>query len=139
MRKTLTLILAMLAVACLAQEAVPTRRILPEDIVRDSIQLFRFPTNRFTFASNGFAVRWTYTEAGAKKMLAFREANEGKKVRTVIGEFEGQPGEMIFRPMPPLFTNYAQWKEGWLKHRRDKIFGVSEEDAKKIMAGLKSK
>jgi hypothetical protein len=34
--------LAMLAVACLAQEqAVPTRRIVPEDIVQDSILLVR--------------------------------------------------------------------------------------------------
>jgi len=123
----------MFAVACLAQEqAVPTRRIMPEDIVQDSIQLVRFSTNNF-------AVRWTYTEAGAKNMLTFREAHEGRKVRTAIGEFEGQPGEMIFRPMPPVFTNYAQWKEGWLKHRTDKVVGVSEDDAKKIAAGLKSK
>jgi hypothetical protein len=115
-----------------APESTPTRRIVPEDIVPDSIQLIRFSTNNF-------AVRWTYTEPGAKKMLAFREAHEGRKVRIVIGEFEGQPGEMVFRPMPPTFTNYAQWKEGWLKHRTDKVVGVSEDKAKKIVAGLNSK
>ncbi len=134
MRKTLTLILALFSVAgsCLAQrQPVPARRILPEEIVQDSIQLVRFSTN-------SFAVRWTYTEAGAKKMLAFREAHEGQKVRTVVGSFESPPGEMVFRPMPPVFTNYAQWKEGWLKHRTDKFFGVSEDDAKKIVAGLKT-
>jgi hypothetical protein len=125
--------LAMLAVGCLAQEqAIPTRRVVSEDIVQDSIQLVRFSTN-------SFAVRWTYTEAGAKRFLAFREAHEGETVRTVIGEFEGQPGEMIFRPMPPLFATYAQWKEGWLKRRTDKFYGVSEDNARKIVAGLKSK
>ena len=135
MRKTLTLILVLLSVAdrCLAQQqAVPTRRIVAEDIVQESIQSVRFSTN-------SFAVRWTYTEAGAKKMLAFNESHEGQKTRTVIGTFESPPSENVFRPMPPVFTNYAQWKEGWLKRRTDKFFGVNEEDAKKIVAGLKNK
>jgi hypothetical protein len=115
-----------------APESTPTRRILPEDIVQESIQLWRFSTN-------SFAVRWTYTEAGAKKMLAFRENHEGQMVRTVVGSFESPPGEIsMFRPMPPTFTNYARWKEGWLKRRTDKFFGVSEGNAKKIVAGLKS-
>ena len=65
--------------ACLAQdEAVATRRVLPEEIVQNSIQLVRFSTNSYT-------VRFTYTEAGAQKKLAFREAHEGQKVRTVVG------------------------------------------------------
>src|SRR5580765_4002522 len=120
MHRSLTLILAMLTVACLAQgQTLPTRRILPEDIVQDSIRTVRFSTNTF-------AVRFTYTGSGARKMLAFREAHEGQKVRTVAGEFESPPGEMMFRPMPPHFTTYAEWKEGWLKHRTDKFFGVSE-------------
>ena len=101
MRKTLTLLFAMLAITCLAQEqTVPTQYILPEDIVQDSIQLVRF-------ASNSFAVRFTYTEAGAKKMLAFREAHEGQQVRTVVGRFLSPPGEMMFRPMPPHFLHGA--------------------------------
>jgi hypothetical protein len=110
----------------------PTSRLLPEDIVQNSIQLVRFSTNCY-------AVRWTYTEAGAKKMLTFLEAHEGKKVRTVTGEFVGPAIEETFRPMPPVFTNYTQWKEGWLKYRTDKAFAVSEDDAKKIVAGLRSK
>jgi hypothetical protein len=90
-------------------EAVPTRRILPEDIVQDSIQLFRFSTN-------SFAVRWTYTEAGAKKAIAFWEAH------------------------PSLHANYtAQWKEGWLKRRTDKCFFKTEETAKAFMAELTRK
>src|SRR5207245_2919771 len=108
------------------------RRILPEDIVQESIRIFSVSTN-------SFAVSWTYTEAGAKRMLEFREAHEGQKVRTAVGEFVTPPCEIIFRPMPPTFTNYTQWKEGWLKWRTDKFFGMSEEDAKKFVAGLKTK
>jgi hypothetical protein len=44
----------------------------------------------------------------------------------------------IFMPMP-TFTNYAQWKEGWLKHRTDKMFCKTEDDAKTIITGLKGK
>jgi hypothetical protein len=36
-------------------------------------------------------------------------------------------------------ANYAQWKDGWLKRRTDKSVGVSEDEAKKIVAGLRSK
>ena len=113
-------------------EPVPARHILPEDVVQDSIQVVRFSTN-------SFAVRWTYTEAGAKKMLAFSEAHEGRKVRIVIGSFETSAHEFVFRPMPPVFTNYAQWKDGWLKRRTDKCFVASEDDAKRMVAGLTSK
>ena len=157
MRKTLILIFALFSVAgsCLAQEQqVPTRRILPEDVVQDSVLLFQFSTNHSLDAieaipvtptnlfAKSFAVRWTYTEAGARKMLAFNEAHEGQKTRIVIGSFELLElplSENVFRPMPPAFTNYVQWKEGWLQHRTDKIVGVSGDDAKKIVAGLKSK
>lgn len=125
------LILAMFPGACFAQEQiVPTRRILPDDVVQDSIQLVQFSTN-------SFVVRFTYTTTGARKTLAFREMHEGQKVRTVVGSFQSPPAEMMFRPMPPAFTNYAQWKEGWLKRPRDKFFGVSEADARKIAAGLR--
>ena|ERR1035437_3920047 len=110
-------------------EAVPTRRILPEDIVQDSIQLFRFATNRF-------AVRWTYTEAGAKKMLAFTEAHVGETVRTEVGSYESTGGIAPFTSLPGC-ASYSEWRAGWLKHRTDKFFGGSEEDAKKIVDGLK--
>ena len=116
----------------IAPESVPCLRILPEDVVQDSIQQVRFSTNQF-------AVRWTWTEAGAKKMLAFNETHEGKKVMTVIGSFKSPPFEHSFRPMPPVFTNYTHWKEGWLKRRTDKIFVNSEENAKAIADGLKRK
>src|SRR5262249_51711687 len=115
-----------------------TIHILPEDVVQSSIQQFQFGTNQIV-GTNRIAVRWTYTEAGAKKMLAFREAHQGQKVCTEVGSFKSQPGEIIFRPMPPTFTNYAQWKEGWLQHRTDKFFALSRKDADMVLTGLKGK
>ena len=135
MRNSIIFFLALFSMSHLGpsqEQGIPTIRLLPEDIVQDSIEQIRF-------TSNSFVVRWTYTEAGAKKMLAFREAHEGNKVRTVVGNFGSRPTEIIFRPMPPAFTNYTQWKEGWLKRRTDKFFGVSEDDVKAINAGLKRK
>src|SRR5437868_15055950 len=92
MHKSLILILAMLATVCLANdETVPTRRIVSEDILQDSLKLWQFSTNRF-------GVMWTYTEPGAKKFLAFLEAHEGKTMRTVIGGFESRPHVWEFTP-----------------------------------------
>jgi hypothetical protein len=131
-----TLITAMLLLAAYfgfaEEQSISTIRISPEDVVQTSIQ-------QFQFSSNSFAVRWTYTEAGAKKALAFWEAHDGQKISTAIGDFNSPPSEHIFRAMPPTFTTYDQWKEGWLKHRMDKIFVRSEADAQKILVGLKSK
>ena len=110
-------------------EFVHVRRILPEDIVQGSIQLFRF-------ATNSFAVRWTYTEAGANKMLAFTEAHTGEMVRTEVGRYEFIGGIAPFTSLPGC-ASYSEWRAGWLKHRTDKFYGVSEEDAKMIIAGLK--
>src|SRR2546421_5672697 len=59
------LVLSSISSLSLAQEqAIPAIRILPEDVVQDSIRQFQRSTNKFR-------VMWTYTEAGAKKMLAF--------------------------------------------------------------------
>ena len=113
----------------LAPELVPTYRILPEDVVQDSIQKHRFK-------NGSFAVRWTYTEAGAKKFLSFGEKYAGQIVRTGVGSFQTPPNE-LFRPKPPLSRNYTEWKKGWLKRRTSKIFGVTE--ARAITAGLKRK
>src|SRR5438477_12149822 len=78
----LTLLLAMVAIGVFAQEqAVPTRRILPEDIEQGSIQMVRFSTN-------SYAVRFTYTEAGARKMLAFEREHAGHEVITQVGTVE---------------------------------------------------
>ena len=145
MHKTLALLLTTLAVVSVAQERtvpgtglvrevvpppIPTRRILPSEIVQESIRVIR--TTR-----GDIGVRWTYTEAGATNMLVFQDAHEGQTVRTVIGTYQGQP-HVHSRALPPGITNHAQWRAGWLKTRTDKIIGVSEDDAKKIVAGLKS-
>ena len=124
----LTFMLAMIAVGCIAQEqAVPTRRIIPEDIDQASIELHQFSTNNFV-------VRFAYTEAGAKKMLAFRREHAGHEVVTQVGSFERRG------TIAPLSLRPAGWtEEGWLKRRTDKFFGVSEDDAKKIVEGLRKK
>ncbi len=129
MRTIFTFILAMVAVGCLAQErTVPTSSILPEDIEQDSIQTVRFSTNSFT-------VRFTFTEAGAKKMLAFRNAHDGQEVITRVGSFESRGIIAPRKSYPPGWVN----DEGWLKRKTDKFFGVSEADAKKIVEGLRKK
>lgn len=118
----------MFALATVAQEqAVPARRILPEDIEQSSIQMVRSSTN-------SFAVRFTYTEAGAKKMLAFEREHAGHEVITQVGAFE-RCGMIA-----PLSTRPQGWtEEGYLKHSGDKFFGVREDGAKKIVDGLKKK
>ena len=118
-------------VGSLVKKPTSTFRILPEGVVQSSIQEFRFTTNEF-------AVRWIFTGAGAKKMLTFDEAKEGCETCTAIGSFQTSPHTIRFMPMP-TFTNYAQWKEGWLKHRTDKMFCKTEDDAKTIITGLKGK
>ena len=128
MRITITSLLAIVAVGCLAQEqSIPVRLILPEDVEQGSIQTVRV-------ATNGLAVRFTYTEAGARKMLAFRREHAGQEIVMRVGDFEHRT------VMASLETKPVGWtEEGWLKQRTDKFFAVSEADAKKIAAGLSKK
>ena len=114
------------------QDVVPTIRILPEDVVQDSIQ-------RISFSDRRIGVRWEYTEAGGKKMLAFWEAHETQTVRTVVGDYEFTGEIAPHSALPPGVASYSEWREGWLKHRGDKFFSITEDDAKKIMAGLRDK
>ena len=128
MRSLFALLWIVTAIGCLSQElTLPTRRILSEDVEHDSVRTVRFTTN-------SFAVRFTYTEAGAKKMLAFRREHAGHDVLLQVGVFE-----RLVR-IAALDTRPAGWtEEGYLKHRGDKFFDVSEDDAKKIVEGLKKK
>jgi hypothetical protein len=129
MRKLLLLLSALCWPACIAlagDKEAPTLRIYPEDVVQNSIQEWRMGTNIVT-------VRWTFTEAGAKKALAFWEAHAGEATRTTVGSYATPPG-VAWRQNP---ARHAKWREGWLKSRTDKIYGVSESDAKAIVAGLK--
>ena len=109
------------------EQTVPTRRILPEDIEQDSIRTVRFSTN-------SFAVRFTYTEAGAKKMLTFEREHAGHEVIMQVGTFERRGMIASLSTRPQGWT-----EEGYLKHRGDKFLGVSEADAKKIVEGLRKK
>ena len=112
--------------------AIPAIRISPAEVVTGSVQEFALQGES---GGHQLLVRWTYTEAGAKRMLAFWEAHDRQKVRTDIGSYEFS-GIVDAHSLPPGCTNYSQWREGWLKHRTDKVFDVSEDDAKKIIAGL---
>ena len=110
-----------------AAESEPTRRILPEDIEQDSIKMWLQGTNLFL-------VRWTYTEAGARKLLAFQREHAGQNVNLQIGSFEHRVS------IAPLDMRPSGWtEEGYLKHRGDKFFGVSKGDAKGIVEGLRKK
>jgi hypothetical protein len=128
MHKVIVLIIAMLAVTCLAQEqAVPTCRVLPEDIEPDSV-------GRLQSGTHLFAVRFTYTESSAKKMLAFWREHAGHAVLTQVGNFE------CLTTIAPLETRPSGWtEEGWLKRRTDKICVNNEDDVKKIMEGLRKR
>ncbi len=109
MRNTLTFLIAMLCVASLAREQkAPTKQILPKNVVQESIQYVAFSTNTF-------AVRWTYTKAGAKKALASWEAD---------GSHYGMTDE---------------WKKGWLKNPTHHEFFHTEAAATEFLARLKKK
>src|SRR5689334_15875726 len=82
--------------------------IHPEDVVQESIQRLRMTTNRF-------AVRWQYTEEGARKMRAFWDAHAGKRIRTRVGDFETPPA--LVWPRDPAQTNNVV---PWEKMRTDK-------------------
>jgi hypothetical protein len=129
MKNTVASILALLCMigpGFAQEQAIPAFRILPEDVVHDNIHPFRFNTN-------SFAVRWTFTEAGSNKILAFNETHKGQKTCTAIGSFTTPPSVWN------VGTNYSQWKDGWLKHRTDAMFCETEDDQKAIIAGLEDK
>jgi hypothetical protein len=111
-------------------QAIPAICILPEDVAQNSIRQIGSSDHRL-------GVRWEYTEVGANKMLAFWEAHAGQTVQTVVGSFKDTVVIGPFRPLPGC-ANYSEWKQGWLKSRTDKFYSVSNDDAKKIIAGLKA-
>ena len=126
MRTVLAIILTMVVAGCFAQgQTLPMRRVLSEDVEPDSIKLEQISTN-------SFVVRFTYTESGAKKLLTFRREYAGHEAVIQVGSFERRTTIASFE------SRSAEWtEEGWLKRRTDKFFGVSEEDAKSIVEGLK--
>lgn len=126
--KTLPILLFWwVALAGSAQNSLPTIRILPEDVVQSSVCQVSSP-----LGTNKYAIKWTYTELGAKKMLAFWREHAGEKVLQQVGEFECRP--LISAAKSPGWT-----EQGWLKSRTDKFLEVSDVDAERIVAGLKGK
>jgi hypothetical protein len=133
-RKVLVFLFSLLwATVCFAQEQpIPIIRILPEDVIKDSIHLVQQST------TNSFGVGWTYTEAGAQKMLAFREAHEKQTVREVVGDSDTPA--MVFKfSLMSTSTYYVDWKKRFLKQRTDKFACMTEDDAKAIITHLESK
>ncbi|MBL9134556.1 MAG: hypothetical protein JNK85_01745 [Verrucomicrobiales bacterium] len=128
MRALSTLLLILAAMGCQSQKlTLPARRIHPEDVDQQSVQLVRLSTNTL-------AVSWTYTEDGAKKMLTFNREHAGREILIQVGDFEH-----LIR-IAPLDAQPAGWTErSYHKRRRDKFFTVREEDAKKIVEGLRTK
>jgi hypothetical protein len=64
-------------------------------------------------------------------MAAFWRAHAGKEAVQRVGSYESRA------TIQPAST--PGWEEGWLKWRTDKFLAVSEDDAKKIVTGLKGK
>jgi hypothetical protein len=112
--------------------AVPMLELLPEDVVPSSVM-------PFVLISNRFEVRWTYTDAGAKKAAAFWEVHDGQPTSLAMGDFVSPTSEQDSRALAPGATNYPQWKADWLKHPTDKIFVDSDVDEHEILLGLTSR
>jgi hypothetical protein len=109
------------------EPTTPVYSISSEDVVQETIRTFRMGTNKVT-------VFFTYTEAGAKKMLDFQEAHAGQKMRTQIGAHLSHEEHAMMRQDP---VEYERWKAGWLKWRTSKFYGVTEAEGEAIVAGLK--
>src|SRR5580765_4396200 len=120
MRRAFVFILALLWIIDLGftqEQPVLSIRILPEDVIPESIQEVQLATNKFL-------VVWTYTDAGAKRMLAFWEAHEGERACTQVGSYASPPTFNPLRPRLPDSADsidYAAWKETWLKRPKDKF------------------
>jgi hypothetical protein len=112
-----------------AEETFPAIRLVPEDFVQDSIKQVHWTTNTF-------AIKWKYTEAGAKKMLAFWGQHPGQKVCIQIGSFQTPP---FVAPEPIDPVTHSDWRADWLKRRTDKFMNLNESDAKEVVTGIKGK
>lgn len=111
-----------------ADPAVPTLTISGADVVQSTIQRFEFEGK-----TNEWLLMWEYTERGASRIRAFREAHVGQKTRMRIGGYETQPRLV---------------KTNWLRQQgiatsptntRIQTLRVNAEGARKILAELEKK
>jgi hypothetical protein len=101
MQKSNTLILGVLWLSQLlltAASDAPLERMTPEDVVQDSIKIERISDIPLT---NKLTVFFTYTEVGARKMLAFSEVHAGQKACKAVGDWLSPVG-LIYAPQFPL-------------------------------------
>ena len=103
--------------------------LTPADVEQGSVKVHRLGADRF-------AVFFTYTDHGAKRMLSFSENHAGQKMITKVGEWASPVG-IYYAPQDPV--QYAMWKAGWLERRTSKLIVSNEADAQAIVAGLKSR
>lgn len=109
-----------------ANESLPIIRLTPADIVQDSIKQVHWTTNTF-------AVKWKYTESGAKRMLDFWLEHSGQKICITAGTFTTPPFTAP-EPLNPL--TQSDWKKRWLEIRTDKFMNLDEATAKTIIAAM---
>lgn len=110
-----------------AQEVYPAVRLVPADIVQESLKTVRWTTN-------SYAVKWRYTETGAKKVLAFWGRHEGQKVCFQVGAYI-TPAFVAPASIDPL--THSDWRESWLKRRTDQLLNLGENDVTTVVAALK--
>src|SRR5579863_2113191 len=94
------------------QDAIPTNRILPQDVLQGSVRHGASSLATNAYRTGAFMVSWIYTESGARKELAFWEQNQGKKTRLLIGTYEVEPTIPAKDP-----DARAAFREDWLKWR----------------------
>jgi len=132
MRKSCILIPVILLCAGLsgwARETFPTIRLGAADIEQDSIKQVRWSTNGL------FAIKWNYTEAGAKRMVEFWNQHPEQKVCIEIGTFETPP---FVAPGPENPVTHQDWRPAWIKRRTDRMINLSDADAKAVVEGMRS-
>ncbi|MDE3100592.1 MAG: hypothetical protein KGJ88_14075 [Verrucomicrobiota bacterium] len=113
--------------AARAKASLPVIRLMPSDIVQDSIKQVHWTTNTFV-------VKWKYTRPGAKRMLDFWMQHSGQKVCIVVGSFTTPP---FTAPGPLNPLDGSHWKKRWLEIRTDEFVNLNQETAKTIVAALK--
>lgn len=111
-----------------ADAVVPTLTVSREDVVQATVKRFEVKGT-----TNEWVITWQYTERGAGKVRAFREAHVGHTPRMRIGDYETKPRLV---------------KTNWLRQQgiavsptneTTQVLRVNAEEARKILAELEKK